>query len=61
MPKQCAECRTVVNDGAPYCESCGCQFSNVAASPMHNLIWQYVSVAAVVAVVGFGLYFFEFR
>ncbi len=61
MPKQCAECRTVVNDDAPYCVSCGCQFSKLAAAPVHNLIWQYVSVGAVVAVVGLGLYFFEFR
>jgi|HubBroStandDraft_1064217.scaffolds.fasta_scaffold87521_3 hypothetical protein len=61
MPKQCVECRTVVNDGAPYCESCGCQFSSVAATPVNNSTWQFVSIAAVVGVLGIGLYFFEFR
>jgi hypothetical protein len=61
MAKQCAECRTVVNDEAPYCESCGCQFSNIEAIPMDKLTWQYLSVAAVLSVLGIGVYFFEFR
>jgi hypothetical protein len=61
MPKQCVECRTVVDDDTPYCESCGYQFKNRAATPTGNLNWQYVSVAAAAGVIALGVYFFEFR
>jgi hypothetical protein len=61
MPKQCVECRSVLNDDAPYCESCGCQFMGLPAKPMNNSTWQYISVAAVLSVIGIGLYVFEFR
>jgi hypothetical protein len=31
--QQCPECRTVVDDDAPYCVACGYQFTKVPAVP----------------------------
>lgn len=58
MPKQCRECRTVVNDGAPYCEACGCQFMEATGKPAAQT-WRYVSAAIVLTVLGASFVFFE--
>jgi len=59
MPKQCRECQTVVDDCAPYCEACGCQFVRVPANSLTREKWQYISAAVALVVLGlayFGLY-----
>jgi hypothetical protein len=49
MVKQCRHCRTVTNDEAPYCDACGCDFSNVpAAHVREGSPWIYLVVSLAI-------------
>jgi hypothetical protein len=40
MPKQCSECLSMVNDEAPYCDSCGHMFEGEV--PVRRWTTEYV-------------------
>jgi hypothetical protein len=57
MPKQCAECRTVTNSEAPYCDACGYTFPKPVVPTMTWDLKMFLGVLAMAAiaiiVVGF--------
>jgi hypothetical protein len=53
MPKQCSECGTFMDDAAPRCEACGCQFPKVPGAPPSN--WRNVLSYGVVVMLAIAL------
>ena len=50
MRKQCADCRTVTNAVAPYCEACGYVFSTPARPAMARDLKIFLSALAMAAI-----------
>jgi len=52
MSKACSHCRTVVSYDAPYCDACGCQFSQTPAIKIGDTrVVQILAVAIVASLV----------
>jgi hypothetical protein len=57
MRKQCADCRTVTNAEAPYCDACGYDFSQTPAPTMPRDLKIFLSALAMsaLAIVVIGI------
>lgn len=52
MPKFCPECRSTMNDAAPTCDSCGCNFSEVKPTHAHPYLDATLATGALLGVAG---------
>ena len=51
MKQECRQCRTTTDSDAPYCDACGCEFTETPTPPRGKATWKGRAVAIACGLV----------